>query len=142
MTRSTFCVPEAGGESPQSDTAERSAHVLVAESDGVAHEHLATTLRQAGFQVETASDGLETIGRLESSRYDALVLDLHLPRLDGLGVLGFLSSHQVDLLQRTTVVSGLTLSEIRALYPVCGTIPKPVTGSWLVELVKRCLAMD
>ncbi|HUW53578.1 MAG TPA: response regulator transcription factor [Rhodanobacter sp.] len=54
-------------------------------------ERLRQTLRHglhgAGFAVDTASDGVEATGYLGSYDYDLVVLDLMLPRLDGIGVL-------------------------------------------------------
>lgn len=54
-------------------------------------ERLRNTLRQGlqgeGFTVDTAQDGMEARGFLASYGYDLVVLDLMLPKLDGLGVL-------------------------------------------------------
>ncbi|MDE2155878.1 MAG: response regulator transcription factor [Xanthomonadaceae bacterium] len=54
-------------------------------------ERLRQTLRHglhgAGFAVDTAGDGVEATGYLGSYDYDLVVLDLMLPRLDGIGVL-------------------------------------------------------
>jgi DNA-binding response OmpR family regulator len=44
-------------------------------------------LRGAGFTVDAAADGIEAKGYLASYDYELVVLDLMLPRLDGLGVL-------------------------------------------------------
>ena len=44
-------------------------------------------LRGAGFTVDAAADGVEAKGFLASFDYELVVLDLMLPRLDGLGVL-------------------------------------------------------
>ena len=44
-------------------------------------------LRGAGFTVDAAADGIEARGFLASYEYELVVLDLMLPRLDGLGVL-------------------------------------------------------
>lgn len=54
-------------------------------------ERLCRTLRHgltsAGFVVDTAADGIQAQGFLHGFEYDVMVLDLMLPRLDGLGVL-------------------------------------------------------
>ncbi|WP_266156381.1 response regulator transcription factor [Dyella silvatica] len=54
-------------------------------------ERLRNTLRQGlqgeGFTVDTAQDGMEARGFLSSYGYDLVVLDLMLPKLDGIGVL-------------------------------------------------------
>jgi len=51
---------------------------------------LARTLRRAltveGYDVETAADGGEALQRLASVHFDAVVLDVAMPRLDGLAV--------------------------------------------------------
>jgi two-component system, OmpR family, response regulator MprA len=51
---------------------------------------LARTLRRAltveGYDVETAADGGEALQRLASGHFDAVVLDVAMPRLDGLAV--------------------------------------------------------
>jgi len=44
-------------------------------------------LQGAGFTVDAAADGLEARGLLQAYDYDLVVLDLMLPRLDGIGVL-------------------------------------------------------
>jgi len=61
--------------------------LLVAEDDASLREQLASALTQAGYAVDTAGDGThaEFLGQTES--YDAAVLDLGLPGLDGLTVL-------------------------------------------------------
>lgn len=54
-------------------------------------ERLRQTLRHglagAGFTVDAAGDGVEACGYLSGYDYDLVVLDLMLPRLDGIGVL-------------------------------------------------------
>jgi two-component system, OmpR family, response regulator len=61
--------------------------VLVVEDEPRLSRQLATALGQAGYAVDCAADGerAEFLGQTE--RYDAVVLDLGLPRLDGLTVL-------------------------------------------------------
>jgi two-component system OmpR family response regulator len=61
--------------------------VLVVEDDSRLSVQLTDALGQAGYAVECAADGerAEFLGQTE--RYDAVVLDLGLPRVDGLTVL-------------------------------------------------------
>ena len=65
----------------------RSAHRLLVVDDDPA---LARTLRRAlnveGYDVECAGDGAEALQRLSGDRYDAVVLDVSMPRVDGLAV--------------------------------------------------------
>lgn len=61
--------------------------VLVVEDFEVLRDSIAQGLREAGYSVDTASDGETGLWQAESSEYDVIVLDLMLPRLDGLAVL-------------------------------------------------------
>lgn len=135
-----FAPVEAGGESQLQARATDAATVLVVEDERVTRDFFVAALREAGFDVDIAVDGLEAIGRLESKAYDALVLDLQLPRLDGMGVLRFLSERHPEMLGRVALVTGLSVRDIAPLYPICGTLPKPVAASRLVEIVRDCLA--
>jgi DNA-binding response OmpR family regulator len=51
-------------------------------------------LRKAGYAVDVAGDGEEGLWLAESNQYDAIILDLMLPRLDGLSLLRTLRRKQ------------------------------------------------
>ena len=61
--------------------------ILVAEDEALLSQQLAGALSDAGYAVDCAADGerAEFLGQTE--RYDAIVLDLGLPKVDGLAVL-------------------------------------------------------
>jgi len=56
----------------------------VVDDEPVLRESLARSLRFEGYEVSTAGDGLEALDRLPDVRPDALVLDVVMPRLDGI----------------------------------------------------------
>jgi DNA-binding response OmpR family regulator len=60
---------------------------LVVEDESQIAEDMATSLGAAGFAVEVCSDGEEAWYRGDTEDYDAIILDLGLPKLDGLTVL-------------------------------------------------------
>jgi two-component system, OmpR family, response regulator MtrA len=62
------------------------ARILLVEDDPSIREVTAIGLRQAGFTVETASDGRAGLDRFGAEPYDLVLLDVMLPRLDGLEV--------------------------------------------------------
>jgi two-component system response regulator MprA len=66
---------------------QRTSHKLLVVDDDPA---LARTLRVAlgveGYDVECAVDGADALQRLTADRFDAVVLDVSMPRLDGLAV--------------------------------------------------------
>lgn len=60
--------------------------LLLVEDDLSLSDVLAFTLRRAGFDVVTAYDGLAGVRTWEQESPDLVVLDLNLPKLDGLSV--------------------------------------------------------
>jgi two-component system, OmpR family, response regulator len=61
--------------------------VLVVEDSAALADQLRGAMAEAGFAVDHAADGGEALFLGETEPYDAVVLDLGLPRLDGLTVL-------------------------------------------------------
>lgn len=61
--------------------------VLLVEDDGLLGDGLAAGLREAGFSVDWVRDGITAEGALASESFAAVVLDLGLPRRDGMAVL-------------------------------------------------------
>lgn len=61
--------------------------LLVVEDDPHIAEFVQTGLREAGYAVDRAVDGHEAFALATNEPYDAAVVDLMLPRLDGLGLI-------------------------------------------------------
>jgi DNA-binding response OmpR family regulator len=68
------------------------ARVLVVDDDPPIRALVAKILERAGLAVETAADGEEAIERLRTADYDAVVVDLMMPRVDGEGVINFVKT--------------------------------------------------
>jgi two-component system, OmpR family, response regulator MtrA len=62
------------------------ANILLVEDDPSIREVTALGLRAAGFTVRVAADGLEGLERWRADRPDLVLLDVMLPRMDGLEV--------------------------------------------------------
>ena len=60
--------------------------ILVVEDDFDISEMLESWLGEAGYAVTLAGDGLEALERFGQARFDLVLLDLMLPKLDGFGV--------------------------------------------------------
>lgn len=63
------------------------AHLLIVEDDELLRDGLSAQLMQAGHRIDTAADGEQALVRLDTEAYEGVVLDLGLPRVDGLTVL-------------------------------------------------------
>jgi two-component system response regulator MtrA len=62
------------------------ARILLVEDDPSIREVTAIGLRNAGFTVESAADGREGLDRFAAEPFDLIMLDIMLPRVDGLEV--------------------------------------------------------
>jgi len=60
--------------------------ILIADDDPVIQKLLAVNFEMEGYRVVTASDGAEALERVASDHPDLAVLDVMMPRMDGLDV--------------------------------------------------------
>lgn len=59
-------------------------HILVVDDDQAVRDSLERSLRYSGYEVTTAADGVEALAKLSALRADAVIMDVMMPRLDGL----------------------------------------------------------
>ena len=64
--------------------------ILVTDDSPMDRRLCTGLLEGEGYQVETADDGSEALDRLRSGTFDLALLDVHMPRMTGLEVLGVL----------------------------------------------------
>ena len=58
-------------------------HILIAEDDRNTRKLMSAILRQKGYEVLTACDGIEALQLLGTSQIDLMILDIMMPRMDG-----------------------------------------------------------
>jgi DNA-binding response OmpR family regulator len=61
--------------------------ILVVEDDHDVRELIRTRLESAGYEMHTARNGSEALGRIAVVKPHGMVLDINMPELDGFGVL-------------------------------------------------------
>jgi len=66
--------------------AERAPRILLADDEQSIQDLLSFPLRKDGYEVTTADDGQAALTRFEETRFDLVVLDVMMPRVDGLEV--------------------------------------------------------
>jgi DNA-binding response OmpR family regulator len=111
--------------------------ILLVEDDGEFRRLISLSLRLAGFETREARDGLEALAILECERIDAVVLDVNLPRVDGISV-----RHEIASQARTSAlpVIFITASDVplHQENPAC-VLRKPFTTSELIAAVEKCV---
>ena len=61
--------------------------ILIADDDPQMRRLIRSILERDGYEITEAADGLDALDQMESKSFDLMVLDVDMPRLDGLGVL-------------------------------------------------------
>ena len=59
--------------------------ILLVEDEPVNQEVSLMLLGEAGLQADVANDGIEAVDRVRATAYDLILMDMQMPRLDGLG---------------------------------------------------------
>lgn len=85
--------------------------ILVADDDPCVLRAIADRCARMGFDVETASNGLQALIKAGQHRPDILVIDVHMPEVDGISVLAYLPDTAKKSL-RVIVVTGHPGQEI------------------------------
>ena len=60
------------------------ASILLAEDDPISREIAVAQLEHVGLRVDTAKDGVEAVALASAHDYDAILMDVQMPRMDGL----------------------------------------------------------
>ncbi len=92
------------------------AKIVVAEDDKLISGSLCDGLRSAGFEPTPAYDGEEAVAKVKELKPDLLLLDIMMPKLDGIGVLWELKANNDTALTPVIVLTNIgdvdTISKI------------------------------
>ncbi|QTN19173.1 response regulator [Brevundimonas sp. AJA228-03] len=114
--------------------------ILVVDDDDNIREVIHAVLTQAGFQVLVAASGEAALALLKRSRFELVLLDVHMPKMSGLEVLAAMKkiADATPVLMVTADSQTATVREALSL-GCSGYIAKPFTPATLVERVRRVL---
>jgi len=75
------------GDAGRVEPSETTQHILLVDDDAELSAMLREYLESEGFRVEAAFNGVDGVERILSGQHDAVILDITLPRMNGLEVL-------------------------------------------------------
>ncbi len=116
------------------------ARILIVEDEPNIVESLSFILRRAGFDVDTVTDGAEALDRVRRQAFQALVLDIMLPGMNGLDVLKAIRSDQALSSLPVVVLTAKGQANDRRTAEALGAsafITKPFANADVVERVTR-----
>lgn len=114
--------------------------VLIVDDDAFFRITASDILTDAGFDIKTASSGMEAIGLIERNEFDVVVTDLVMPDISGLEVLE--KTKQINALLDVIVVTGHSSIDTAVAALKKGAfdyIRKPMNADELILAIKSCL---
>lgn len=121
---------------------QHSGGVLVVDDDPVFTMLAEATLVGAGHRVATAGDGVEALKLLDRQQFELAVVDLSMPRIDGLRLIGLIRGSAKHQLMRILVVSGTVDSQdcVQAMaMGATATCAKPVDWATFPDIIQAFL---
>ena len=114
------------------------------EDDPAIRRLVTMVLAREGYNVEVASDGVEAVLKLGLSDYDAIILDLMMPNLDGFTLMNTMAVSDPERMKRVIVTSAASPNVIkeRMSGKPFAVLPKPFDILTLVEQVRACVAQN
>ncbi|MDB4936306.1 MAG: hypothetical protein JWP87_3278 [Labilithrix sp.] len=122
-----------------SPEANRETTVLIIDDDVMIHQLLRSRLEEDGFKVYSASDGIEGLTAARELRPSVILLDIHLPKLDGWGVLARLKG-EPGLAGIPVIMLSVEEQRGRAFsFGACEYLVKPIEPDRLVDVVRKSI---
>ena len=94
-------------------------------------------LEGAGWTVEVAEDGIAALGRIRRVPPDVILLDLRMPRLDGIQMLKMLRSNVVERAIPVIITTGSEVASCVRLLANC-VLMKPFSSDELTQALASC----
>jgi two-component system chemotaxis response regulator CheY len=132
-------VSTLGGPSPVLKT---QARILLVDDDPLIAELVVDMLGMDGHEVDTAANGIEALEKLQGQRYDLIVTDLHMPKMDGSGFYRELLQRQAHPSMKIIFLTGTTGGSEEQRFIAENGLPlllKPFNMAQLMDLVHRVL---
>ncbi len=114
--------------------------VLIVDDERLLNDMLQECLLASGYEVDGAYDGIEGIGLLRLKKFHLILLDIRMPRKDGLDVLKFVKEEYPDI--PVIIITGLaSLDEVKETVKMgaYACLKKPFVLEKVLEKVKTAL---
>ncbi len=138
--------PAGGRELPTAPTPGTiPLHILLAEDDELSARFMERLLARAGHHVRLTTNGREALSLAEVGVFDLLLLDIHMPELDGFGVVGAIRERERAAGGHLPVIALTARSrqEDRERCLAAGMddfLTKPVAAAGLLSAIDRLVA--
>ena len=120
--------------------------ILVAEDNEVNQLVISAMLAQLGHSCDLACDGLEAVAKLAANTYDLVLMDIHMPNLDGIAAVRRIRALNTDAARIPIIaLTANAMVEDREAYIEAGMddhVPKPVEVKEVARAIERVLSLQ
>ena len=119
--------------------------VLVVDDEIINREIVSAYFQYWGFEVHQAKDGQDCLNQFEISKYDLIIMDLQMPKLDGFETTEQIRQRERESTHQYTPILGLSASVIGDVWSKCesvgmsGYLSKPFETDELKQKVRQLL---
>ncbi|MFC1532722.1 response regulator [Thermodesulfobacteriota bacterium] len=114
--------------------------IMVVDDEAGIRNLLFDVLSGEGFNVTLAKDGQDSLKQMKDSRFDLLITDIHMPRLDGIELLRKMK--RAGRKEKVIIMTGKPLDQSRLkkeIPPVFTYLRKPFHMNHFLEVVSSAL---
>ncbi|HJU49822.1 MAG TPA: response regulator, partial [Pseudogulbenkiania sp.] len=119
------------------------AHILIAEDNVLNQEVARAFLSNAGLRVTVVGNGKEALERVQQERFDAVLMDLHMPEMDGLEATRKIRALAVGKNLPIIAMTAAAMPEDRVASAAAGVdahLTKPIDPQELADLLVKWVA--
>ncbi len=126
----------------------RGSRILLAEDNPVNQEVALGVLRKLGIRVDAVANGFEALEALKTQPYDLVLMDMQMPKMDGLEATRIIRQSSSGVLNHEIPVIAMTANAMRGDRERCieagmnGYVSKPVSPQALVEALNSWLPKE
>jgi len=123
----------------------RTLHILLAEDNPVNQRMAAAILDRLGHPVDVVGDGEQAVDAVLAGSYDLVLMDLHMPRLDGIGATRRIRMYRPGHRPRIIALTASATDESRRACVAAGMdgfLAKPVEAADLAQVIDRILVEE
>lgn len=115
--------------------------VLICEDDFMTRKAVEHHLKRNGFDIETTQNGREAIFKMESNSFDLLLVDIHMPYMNGIELINYVRT-KIKSTVPIVVLSRIGMEEtMQEAFSVGANdyITKPFNPDELTQRLKRLI---
>ena len=131
-----------GVDSPSAEPSQTAA-ILVVEDNELYRDMLTRVLSQENWQVDEAPNGIEALKKIRDNRYDCILMDLFMPKMDGLNATKQIKKVSGGRDIPVIALTGNKKKELIKKWASCGIksyIVKPSSKNEILTAVNKVLA--